>query len=168
MFFFGGLPMRRFIEKKKLVVGGFYVSEEALALYQYLCQFRLNHPASSPSFAEMTAHFQEKGRPIGRGKLTDCLDELEGMGVIEREQGQHRSITITRLVLEFLQHRPEKEAGKTFAPQSDVTAPGHLMDRFIQELLNHYLKQQQASGVITIDGKLMYLSEPVLTPGVSR
>ncbi|HEY7122899.1 MAG TPA: hypothetical protein VH540_03005 [Ktedonobacterales bacterium] len=160
--------MRRFVEKKKLVVGGFYVSEEALVLYQYLCQYRLDHPASSPSFAEMTAYFQAKGRTIGRGKLTECLEELEGMGVIERAQGQHRGITITRLVLEFLQYRPAKEAGTPFAPESDVAAPGHVMDRFIQELLSHYLKQQQVSGVITIDGRLMYLSEPALTPGVSR
>jgi hypothetical protein len=157
--------MRRFVEKKKLVVGGFYVTEEALALYQYLCQYRLDHPSSSPSFAEMTDYFQAKGRPIGRGKLTECLDELEGMGVIERMQGQHRGITISRLVLEFLQYQPVKEAG-TFAPESDVAAPGHTMDRFIQELLSHYLKRQQASGVITIDGRLMYLSEPTLTPGV--
>jgi hypothetical protein len=116
----------------------------------------------------MTAYFQAKGRTIGRGKLTECLEELEGMGVIERAQGQHRGITITRLVLEFLQYRPAKEAGTPFAPESDVAAPGHVMDRFIQELLSHYLKQQQVSGVITIDGRLMYLSEPALTPGVSR
>ncbi len=160
--------MRRFVEKKKLVVGGFYVSEEALVLYQYLCQYRLDHPSGSPSFAEMTTYFQAKGRAIGRGKLTECLEELEGMGVIERTQGQHRGITIARLVLEFLQYRPAKEAGTTYGPESDVAAPGHVMDRFIQELLGHYLKQQQVSGVITIDGRLMYLSEPALTPGVSR